>query len=379
MTRNPRLPLVAWLAAGIGLGLVPAFALAHQPSDSYLRVDATREVLTGAWDIALRDLEIVVGLDSDRDRAITWGELQSRRAAIEALARARLDLLAAGRTCALDFNDLLVDEHGGNGYAVLRFRTDCPGTVAVTVRYALLFDLDPQHRGLLQLEYPDSTATAVFAPDTREQRFEPGAAGTGPALLSYLRLGVIHIWLGFDHILFLLCLLLPAVLRRSHGTWQPVESVGVALWDTVRVVTAFTLAHSMTLALAALEIVTLPARLVEGAIAASIIIAALNNLFPRVRQRRWLVAFGFGLLHGFGFANVLRDLGLDGGAFAVSLLGFNLGVEFGQLCLVVVWLPLSYAWRGSAAYRYVVLYAGSTLIALLGAWWLLQRTSLNWG
>ena len=174
-----------------------------------------------------------------------------------------------------------------------------------------------------------------------------------------------HIWIGIDHVLFLVSLLLPAVLVATR--FAPV------FWDVFKVVTAFTVAHSITLALAALSIIELPSRLVESAIALSVVVAALNNIWPVVRGRRWMAAFAFGLLHGFGFASVLADLGLPRDALAVALLAFNLGVEAGQLVIVGAFLPLAFALRGTWFYRRVVLVGGSALIALVALLWLVER------
>ena len=182
-----------------------------------------------------------------------------------------------------------------------------------------------------------------------------------------------HIWVGFDHILFLLSLLLPAVLAWQASRWQPVQGFRPAFWDVFRVVTSFTVAHSITLSLAALGIVALPSRLVESAIAASVVVAALNNLKPMVEGRRWLVAFGFGLIHGFGFASVLGELGLPRDALLLALVGFNLGVECGQLVIVALFLPLAYSLRGSRFYRRTVMKGGSLAIAGIAGIWLAER------
>jgi hypothetical protein len=167
------------------------------------------------------------------------------------------------------------------------------------------------------------------------------------------------------------------------------------------VVTAFTLAHSITLSLAALQVISLPSRLVESAIALSVVIAALNNLrgtrwsslaaasgaraatgaspssggpaIDRVQSRLWVLAFCFGLIHGFGFASVLSDLGLPQGALVLALVGFNLGVEIGQLAIVAVFLPLAFAMRGTRFYQLGVLKIGSLVVAALASWWLAQR------
>ena len=190
---------------------------------------------------------------------------------------------------------------------------------------------------------------------------------------DYVRHGVWHIWIGFDHILFLVSLLLPAVLVRHAGCWKERETLKASVLDVVRIVTAFTLAHSLTLTLAALGALSLPSRLVESAIAASVVLAALNNLWPLVHRWRAAVAFAFGLIHGFGFASVLADLGLPQDALVVSLVGFNVGVELGQLAIVAAFLPLAHALRRGLFYRRVVLGGGSALIALLAMVWLAER------
>jgi hypothetical protein len=185
--------------------------------------------------------------------------------------------------------------------------------------------------------------------------------------------GVWHIWLGFDHILFLVSLLLPAVLVRRGGAWQSAAKFRDAFRDVARIVTAFTLAHSITLTLAALSIVSLPSRWVESAIALSVVLAALNNVFPTVQRGRWIAAFAFGLLHGFGFAGALADLGLPTGSLALSLAGFNIGVELGQLAIVAAFLPAAFALRSTWAYRRVVLAGGSTAIVAIAGAWLVER------
>ena len=182
-----------------------------------------------------------------------------------------------------------------------------------------------------------------------------------------------HIWIGFDHILFLLSLLLPAVLVWLPPRWLPAPRLRDALIDVAKIVTAFTLAHSITLTLATLGLIALPSRLVESAIAASVMLAALNNLFPLFQGRRWLMAFGFGLIHGFGFATVLSELQLPQDALLLALLAFNGGVELGQLAIVAVFLPLAFGLRASRFYRRVVLQGGSWVIAGLAAVWFVER------
>lgn len=225
----------------------------------------------------------------------------------------------------------------------------------------------------MRLSLDGATQTAVLSPQRAQQRFAAEGVSRLRAFGQYLVEGIWHIWIGFDHILFLLALLLPAVLAWRAHRWQPVATLREAFWDVFRIVTAFTLAHSITLTLATLGVVTLPSRWVESAIAASVLLAALNNVWPLFQGRRWTVAFGFGLIHGFGFASVLADLGLPREALALALVGFNVGVEGGQLAIVAVFLPLAFALRRSVFYRRAVMLGGSLLIAALAGVWLAER------
>jgi hypothetical protein len=362
-----------WLAALV-LAVAAAGAGAHKPSDSYLGLDWQGDRLQGQWDIALRDLEAAIGLDADGDGQITWAEVRQRHADIAAHALAHLQITADGQPCRAQAGVQLVDEHTDGAYTVLPFTLDCPpGARTLALRYTLFADIDPSHRGLLRLTDASGTRSAVLDPNGAEQRFDRAAGGAGSTFVQFLREGVWHIWIGFDHILFLVSLLLPAVLVWVSPRWQPAPRLRVALVDVAKIVTAFTVAHSITLTLATLGVVSLPSALVESAIAASVVLAALNNVFPLFQGRRWLVAFAFGLIHGFGFATVLAELQLPQGALVLALLAFNVGVELGQLAIVCVFLPLAFALRATAFYRRAVLQAGSWAIAGLAAVWLVER------
>lgn len=362
------LVLLLWLAA--------APVLAHKASDSYLVLEVAPEGVHGRWDIALRDLDHAIGLDADGNGEITWGELRARHEAIAAYALARLALEAGGAACTLTVDGpQQVDEHTDGAYTVIPLRAACPASASpgsLRVHYRLFAELDPQHRGLLRLVYGGLTRSAVFSPQAAAQDFALAAPSRWRQFADYFVEGVWHIWIGFDHILFLLSLLLPAVLAWQ-ARWVPVASFREAFADVLKIVTAFTVAHSITLSLATLGLVSLPSRLVESAIAASVVLAALNNVRPLVEGRRWMVAFAFGLIHGFGFASVLADLGLPQGALALALVGFNVGVEAGQLAIVFVFLPLAFALRRTAFYRRGVLVGGSLLIAALAAAWFAER------
>lgn len=359
--------------------LLSATAWAHKPSDSYLTLRATEgsQDITVRWDIALRDLDYVLQLDRDGNGELSWGEVRQRSDDISRLATNRLTLSAADKPCAWSSTGpLMLDKHSDGNYAVLSLRAQCDGQAReIKAAYSLFFDVDPTHRGLVQWIAPGSAGpqALIFGTESASQSLALLPTGSWQTLKQYIVDGVWHIWIGYDHILFLLALLLPAVLVRRQRRWEAVPQLGGAVKEVFKVVTAFTLAHSITLSLAALEVVTLPSRWVESAIAASVVIAALNNLRGTLENRRWIMAFVFGLIHGFGFASVLADLGLPNDALVLALVGFNVGVELGQLAIVAVFLPLAFSLRATRFYRVGVLKLGSVIVALLATWWLVQR------
>ncbi|MGH8239461.1 MAG: HupE/UreJ family protein [Steroidobacteraceae bacterium] len=362
------------------LSLFAATAQAHKPSDSYLSMTlpAQGAVLQGQWDIAARDLEHAIGLDVDGDTAITWGELKSRQASLVAYAFSHLSLESTDggvrRACPIRFEQLLTDQHVDGGYAVLRFSAACPARPTKLVgKYTLLFDLDPDHRGLLDLRSGGSSEATVFSRNHPVREINVGDVQRWSQFRSFVAEGVWHILHGYDHVLFLLTLLLPAVVLYRQGRWEPRGSLRDAALDVVSVVTAFTLAHSLTLSLAVLGVVNVPSRLVESAIAFTVVLGAVNNAFPVVTRRRWLVAFAFGLIHGLGFASVLRDLGLARSSLALALFGFNVGVEIGQLTIVLVLVPIAYWLRATAFYRRVFMPAGAAAIGGIAAYWFVIR------
>jgi hypothetical protein len=358
---------------------LPLLALAHKPSDSYLTIrgESGSTDLTVRWDIALRDLDYVLELDRDGNGALTWGEVRTREADIAKYATDRLALSAGDRACAWQTaRPLQLDHHSDGTYAVLSLTAKCEDfDHGLKMKYSLLFDVDPSHRGLVQWIAPDSTASQplVFGTESAEQPLALSGQSAWKTLGQYLSDGMWHIWIGYDHILFLLSLLLPAVLVRVADDWAPATSLKRSLLEVLKVVTAFTLAHSITLSLAALHVISLPSRIVESTIAASVVFAALNNLRGTIEKKRWVMAFVFGLVHGFGFASVLADLGLPQGALALALVGFNLGVEVGQMAIVVAFVPVAFALRRTTFYRHGVLTFGSLLVALIAAYWFVQR------
>ena len=424
--------------------LAAPLANAHKASDAYVTLHVDGAVVDARIDIALRDLDRDLDLDANADDKLSWKEVRTRWADIAALARSDIRLSADGTRCTpdpattpvTDANTPALTEHSDGTYAVLRTQWHCAAPVQqLSVEYELFAKTDPTHRGIARVSRKsdgdgaaDSPAPqlAVLSPGNGWHRFKLSplpdtvAATTptsGPAadvaqtqapvalqaatpapaadvdtapsndapassFFGFVREGVHHILIGYDHILFLLSLLLPAVWIRSAVTdlrtgvtrtrWVPSNNLKLALTNVLKVVTAFTVAHSITLALSVLNVVNPPSRWVESIIAASVVLAALNNIWPVISDARWKLTFVFGLVHGFGFASALKDAGLAKGALVGPLVGFNVGVEIGQLCIVAVVLPIAWSLRETRTYRGAFA-AGSLAIAGVAGLWLVQR------
>ena len=278
---------------------------------------------------------------------------------------------------------------------------------ALTIKYEVLFDKDPTHQGLQVIEYNwkagihnnEANVSLIFGPRDTTKVLDLTNDSLSRGIFTMIQSGMHHIFIGLDHILFLLALLLPAVVFRSKETvgglhqfdqlnsavfpaflkpyavtWLPNESFKVSLIYVVKIVTFFTIAHTITLSLAALEVIKLPSSLVESIIALSIALAALNNIYPLLpKGREWIIALVFGLFHGFGFASVLADVGLGGDYVTLSLLGFNVGVEVGQLIIVLIIFPLLFVLRRTQIYRPILIY-GSMFLILVALSWFLDRS-----
>lgn len=365
--------------------LLSAPAAAHKASDAYLswRIDGDR--VEQRLDIALRDLDRELSLDADGDGLLRWVEVRTRWSEIERLAATAVQVSSDGRRCTpAPGSTPQLDSHTDGRYAVLATLLQCAGPVqALDVDYRLFADSDPTHRGIARFANAEGAAAndaapAVLVPGAGPQRLDvkASAAASGWSFLGFVAEGMHHIAIGLDHVLFLVVLLMVAVWRRAPGAgggWVPRAQAASAWRETLHLVTAFTLAHSLTLALAALGVLAPPSRWVESLIAVSVLVTALDNIRPFLPGPRWGAVAVFGLVHGFGFAGPLQDLGLVQGQLALPLLGFNLGVELGQLALVAVLLPVALALRQAQLYRKVVVHGGSAMVALLALGWTLER------
>jgi len=362
--------LTAWLCG--------ATAQAHVASSGFLAIEARGNGLRGSIELAVRDVELAVGADANGDGKITWGELRATAPRLDEYIAEHLEFAENRGVCRLQFGGLKVHSRIDGNYAWLPFTARCAAGELheLTITYRLLEGIDPSHRGLLSLAAEGRFITGVLGGASPMSRLSLAEGTRWRAVREYFAVGVWHIWSGIDHLLFLLSLLLPAVLVRRDRRWEPVPTARPAFLGVLKTVTAFTLAHSITLSLAALDVVHLPSRLTESVIAASIIIAALNNIFPLITEGRARIAFAFGLLHGFGFASVLSDMGLPTGARVTSLLAFNAGIEAGQLAVVLAVMPLVYALRARVVYRQTLLQWGSGAIAAVALLWFIQRAFL---
>ncbi len=378
--------LLLWLLPGLLVLLAaPAPAGAHQSSDAYLQfsADAAGGTLL-RWDVALRDLDAVLPVDADGDGQLRWREVRQALPAIDAYLLAHLQWPAG---CTPTAPEHALERRSDGAYLVLRMRAACRLARDFMPGYTLFAEVDPTHRGLATIDVGDGAPQVRLLDPAHPARSVPvdaanGANGAGhpstastvaSVLPSFLQEGMQHILTGYDHILFLLCLLLPAVVRRVDGRWVPVRRWREALAPVLGVVTLFTLAHSITLGLAAFDWVSLSPRFIEPAIAATIIVAAADNLRPVFGRMRYAVTFAFGLIHGFGFAGALKEVSLPPLQFAWALLKFNLGIEVGQLLLVAVTVPLLFGARRWPGYRPWVLQVGSIAAILLAGIWLVER------
>lgn len=350
-------------------------ARAHLASDSYLRIEIGQDrSIVGQWDIALRDLDAAIGLDADQDGTITWGELRAKTKEVEGYAFERLTLADAVGACRLTPNLLMVDHHAGYAYAVLPFVAECPSGSEITLHYRLLFDLDPSHRGLLTVAGREATRSEVLTPDHADVELDRGAVRIADQVRQFFIFGFEHILLGYDHLLFITVLLVTTALRRAEDSgWVGIDRLGRVLVETIKVLTAFTLAHAIVLTPAVLGAISVSARLVEPAVAMTIMLAAVDNLHPILPRLRWQVAFFFGLIHGLSFASVLGPMRLPPVGFAIALASFNIGVEGGQIALALLLVPIVFLLRNEATYRRLVAPGISVAAFVLAGVWFVDR------
>ena len=361
---------ISRLSIALALLLVStSTGLAHTTSYGFLTVALREGSASGRLELAVRDLDRIHDLDADRDGKITWGEFRGRETEIERLSLAGISIGRRDQGCALAGSAALTDTRGGETYVVFPFEAMCAASsVPAEIGYRLMFSSDAQHRGLVAVRSANGTQTFVMTPAASEVSLDVSHDSGLSRFLAFVGHGAHHIWIGYDHILFLLTLLIGTL--AAHGGGRP---PGDRILDAVKVVTAFTLAHSLTLGLAAFGVLRIPRALTESLIAMTITLAALNNIWPVVTRRLWLVALGFGLIHGLGFANVLAELDLPRGSLLAALFAFNIGVEAGQLTILFAALPIILLVDRMPPSGRIAIPAANVAIAGVGALWLSDR------
>jgi len=357
------------IAAPLILLSLHAPLVAHQMNTSYTTITVTANKIEVTFTFDLTDLERKFALDTNGDGAVDREEINRGMPGM-------YGYLSNHFAMALGYTPVPLEPQAGG------FTPDEFGNVFINFIFAsplhevpaeIGFSLDifekfgARHNNLAKIVFGDNVQQAIFTIDQPRARFVIGGEMSLLAQLrEFTKLGIEHIFLGYDHILFLLGLII----------------IGGSLKNLVKIVTSFTIAHSLTLILAALQIITLPSRMIESGIALSIAYVAAENFLilsdstPAARTsalgHRWILTFCFGLVHGFGFANVLRDLGLPAQGLVGSLLAFNLGVEIGQIVIVGLFFPLM-IWITRTKLQRQIIYAFSSVILLFGLSWFVER------
>ena len=367
---NGAVPTLSRLRAVVAVALLAAPALfAHAISRSYGEWRVRGAQVHGRLRLATAEAQSVLLLDRDGDGRVTADELRAASPAIVRALLGEVKVRAGGAPCLLDAGGSAGPDEA-DGIALEATWTCAEPVRALSVRMGFIELLPPGHVHLARIVFEGQAGAPLFervAQQGRETIEVEGGGAAEHATFRIFLLGIEHIFTGYDHIAFLLGLLL----------------LGGSLGSMVRIVSSFTLAHSITLALAALDVFAPPPAVIEPSIAASIIFVAGENLWAlrgrdrtapaRALAHRWAITFLFGLVHGFGFASALRELHLPRERLALALLGFNAGVEVGQVCIVALALPLLAWLRARTRFSPRGEQALSLGIGALGLFWLVGR------
>ena len=345
---------------------------AHDPGLS----TATGRFRAGSLEISLalsiKDAAQLAPLDANADGSVTTKEFEAGRTNFIAVIAEKF-LVQADNTIVKPITALAWYEANADAYCTMVFPMQTVSNL--TIQSKLLDDLPPAHRQFLTLEFGNGAPqlNRLFSRTENSLTIEMGKVTSSVAKTSdapkqsftgFLALGVEHILTGYDHLLFLFALLI----------------VTSRFMPALKIITCFTIAHSITLAIATLNVVHIPSRIVEPLIAASIVYVGIENLFRGDDPKgRWLLTFAFGLIHGFGFASVLRELGVgsNGSGIAVPLVSFNLGVELGQIMVAAIALPVIWKLRTHPVFVQRWVPACSALVALLGGYWFVTRVWMS--
>jgi len=380
-------PSIAKIFSRLSLLLTQALILlgvcasvpAHQTGNSYLTVSEADGRLQIEIDFIVRDLgNLLQTPGQPNDAPPAPGKLLSLQEPITKAIQKSLTIAVDEQVVPLEFRTQSVVLHNDGLYVRQRFfGGTLPANVKfIVVRYEFFTQNDKLGRAFFKLVMRSDEISSVFDQINPVQRFALGETKRWSTIGLFTREGAEHIWEGTDHLLFLLTLLLPGLMltiRPQTVLGDSLPANRAAENFALKVITAFTIAHSITLACSVLGWVSLPDKLIESLIAFSIMISALLNLQSRFRVSHWKMAFLFGLIHGMGFANGLKELGLSSSYFLETLFAFNLGVELGQLsAVIVVAVPVLLLARQRETRQRVIKY-GSFGVLLTSVVWLGQR------
>ena len=349
--------------------LLGASLEAHAPGLSSAELQVGSGPILVTMTFAVLDIATVRSLDHDLDGTITLQEFEESRPRLERLFEGACELWLNGRMLSAREASIELREETGAVVWKAVFQANASEQGTMEVRFAVLSKLPRGHRQFVYVKGPQGKALLERILDARNDRLDLDLALAAQrsserpsSAFQFLALGVEHIFTGYDHLAFLFALLI----------------MGGSLRTAVKIITSFTAAHSLTLAVATLGLVQISPRVVEPLIALSILYVGLENLVRKNLNRRWVLTFAFGLIHGFGFATVLREMGIgaSGGGIVTPLLSFNLGVEVGQVTIAAVALPLILRLRSVPAFASRFAPAFSLIVSCLGGYWLLARTLL---
>ena len=359
---------------------------AHSLGQSYIFIKRYENQLSGRFEITLKDLNKALTTTSISG-PITETNLKNRIDEVYEYYIKNVQFYDGTRKLPVRFTGSDIMKAKFATYVQLYFNIfeNSAGPDAIDIDYAVMFDVDTDHLALLVIEQfwkagifnNESRVSLAFSPTDRRQQLFFSDNSVFKGFVGVVKLGITHIWKGIDHILFLIALILPSTMLRRKNHWEPVTDFRSAIIYVVKIVTLFTIAHSVTLSIAALGVFNLPSRLVEPIIAISIAVAALDIIIPVFKRKIGWVVFIFGLFHGFGFASVLAELGVLGEHLALSLFGFNLGVEIGQVVVIGIIFPVIYFFRQYAFYPKIIMRYGAATMIFVAAFWFFERVFFN--
>lgn len=335
--------------------------------ENYLTINTNNSNLEAILDFESDYLDKTIKTDLNNNEIVSWKELKSKKNEIIAYTLGHVKISSDGKECLPVVKDFVIHRLVEQSYIKLFMDFDCKSPQdTISIKYDLFFDIDSSEKLFITIDNNSSKKPWLLSSHKNSIDIDLKEESIWQSFINFVIEGIWHIWIGFDHILFLLMLLVFSV-SKVDSKYKEV------LFEVLKIVTAFSIAHSITLVLSVLNIIEANMRWIEIFIAISVLVTALNNIFKVVKKDIWVIAFVFGLIHGFGFANVLKELILNSSTLTSTLLGFNLGVEIGQVAIVLVVVPLLYYAKESRFYKNFFVYGISFLTAIVSLLWIYER------